>query len=702
MKQIFTDVKTGEILIMELPSPACKKDGILVRTRYSLVSAGTEKTLIDFGKMNLLQKAKTRPDQIKKAIDKMQTDGLIATIKTAFNKLDEPLPLGYSAMGEVIEVGGSCDQFQKGDYVAIAGALYANHAEINYVPRNLAVKLPSTFQNLEHAAFVALGAIALQGIKQAEVQSGEKVAVIGLGLLGQITCQVLNAYSNTVIGIDIDDSKYIIGKQYINHFINAAAPDLVERTNYLTNSYGVDKIIITAATETNDPIEIAAEIARDRSIISMVGVTKMDIPRRSFYQKELTFKLSRSYGPGRYDSNYEEKGIDYPIGYVRWTENRLMEEFIRLLSEGKLHISDLISHRFSLEEARDAYELITEKQNKKNYSGILFEYCENTEPVTTIVRKEPKKVTGTIGVGIIGVGNFARSVIIPNLKKIKDFRLIGMATTSSTTAGQTLRNHQFDYSTSDYKRLLSDPTIDLIIIATQHDSHAQLATESLDAGKHVYVEKPLAITEEQLESVKVAYERNQQHLFVGFNRRFSPFARFIKENMQTDKHPCIIQYTVNAGYIPKKNWIQSPEKGGGRLIGEVCHFVDLSGYFTESTPIDKSLFSLNSLSIQHSGSDNLSLTLKYANGSVANIIYTSMGAKSYPKERINVFCNGMVGRIDNFHKAEIYGKTKKRLRKLQQDKGFSGEYEYIVDCLLKGKFDERDFENAYETTRVVL
>ncbi len=702
MKQIFTDVKSGEIVIMDLPSPVCKKGGILVKTYYSLVSAGTERMLIDFGRMNLLQKAKTRPDQIKKVFEKMQTDGIVTTLKAALNKLDEPLPLGYSAMGEVIGVGEGCPQFTIGDNVAIAGTLYANHAEINYVPKNLSVKLPNSINNVEEAAFIALGAIAIQGIKQAEVQPGEKVAVIGLGLLGQIASQILNAYANTVIGIDIDDSKGELGKKYVHHFINANAPNILEQVNYLTNGFGADKIIITAASESNQPIELAGEIARDRAIISMVGVTQMEIPRRSYYQKELSVKLARSYGPGRYDCNYEEKGIDYPIGQVRWTENRIMEEFVRLLSENKLYIKDLISHRFPLEKAKEAYELITQNLNNEKYTGILFEYSKKVLPEDKVLRKETKAIKGIIGVGLIGAGGFARSVILPNMRKIKDFHFVGLATTTSTTAGQTLKNNEFEYCTNDYKKLLEDENIDLVVIATQHNTHARITIEALDAGKHVYVEKPLAITMGQLEEVKRAYERNNQHLFVGFNRRYSPFAKFIKENLQTDKYPCMIQYTVNAGYIPKDNWVHDPEIGGGRIIGEACHFVDLAVYLTGSKPVEKSSFNIRSSSEHYTGSDNVSINVYFENGSVANIVYTSMGAKSFPKERVTVFCNGNVGVIDNFVKAEIFGNRKKKLKKSQQDKGFLDEYNNISYNLKNSKSSMQEFQSAFVVSKILL
>ncbi len=704
MKQVFSDVKTGKILVMEVPTPACKQEGILVETLYSLVSAGTERSLVDFGKKNLLRKATERPDQVKKVLDKMKTDGTITAIKAAFNKLDEPLPLGYSGVGRVIEVGKNCLEFKKGDLVAIAGTLHANHAEINYVPKNLAVKLPPDFESIEEAAFVALGAVAMQGIRQAEVELGDKVAVIGLGLLGQITCQILHAYGNEIIGIDINNSQYEIGKEYIDHFVNSSEEDAVNKVLNLTNGYGVDKIVITAATTSNQPIDFSAEIARDRAIISMIGVTGMEIPRRSFYNKELTFKLSRSYGPGRYDETYEEKGIDYPIGYVRWTEKRIMEEFIRLIYTKRINMKKLITHTFEIDKAPEAYEMVTDNPKKEKYLGIIFNYPQNEKKYRNVVVKNKIINKEKIGVGLIGSGNFARSVILPNLTKIEDFELIGLSTSGSTSAGQTIKKYNFKYSTTDYKKLLEDKDINLIIISTPHNTHAKFVIEALDAGKHVYVEKPLAINMEQLEKIKEAYERNDQHLIVGFNRRFSPFAKWIKEQLQTDKYTTIIQYTINAGEIPKDHWINDPNVGGGRIIGEVCHFVDFCQYLTGSKIKNVVTQTVNSNSEKYINNDNISMNITFENGSLANIIYTSMGPKSYPKENVKIFTNGNVAELKNFVKAEIYkGGKKIKKSKMQQDKGFVEEYEYIRD-IIKGKRenDYLTFEEIYETTKAMF
>lgn len=699
------DVKTGKPLIQEVPAPACKKDGVLVETLYSLVSAGTERMLMDFGKKGLIGKAKERPDQVKKVLDKMKTDGVLTTAKAAFGKLDEPLPLGYSMVGKVIEVGSSMSDIAIGDIVACAGQT-ANHSEVCYVPKNLFVKVPKEFADVREAAFVTLGAIAMQGIRQAEVSFGDWVAVIGLGLLGQLAVRILKAAGCKVIGIDIDSSKANLAltekDRYIDVFVNSASDNAADEIMAVTG-HGADSVVITAAANSNQPVEFAAEIARDRAIISMVGVTEMKIPRRPFYQKELSFRLSRSYGPGRYDPNYEEKGIDYPIGYVKWTEKRNMEEFIHMLSSRRITVNELITHEFEIANAEKAYELITDNPNNEKYVGVLIKYPDRGEKTNrTIVlskSKTFKKTTGRIGVGLIGAGNFARSVIIPNMSKIPEYEFVGLATTSGTTAGQVIKNTKFKYSTTEYKKLLEDEDIDLIVVATPHNTHAKFTVEALDAGKHVYVEKPLAITMEQLEEVKAAYERNNQHVFVGFNRRHSPFAKFIKENMSTDKYPCIIQYTVNAGYIPKEHWTQDLEVGGGRLIGEACHFIDLAVFLTGSLPESVNTAAIIGSTDHYSSSDNVSINLTFKNGSVANIIYTAMGSKSFPKERVTVFCNGNVGEINNFVSATVYGNKKKKVKKMEQDKGFDEEYKRISDMLSSNYTNDNEFNDNFHITK---
>lgn len=694
-------------MIVDVPSPLCKKGGVLVDTAYSLVSAGTEKMLFEFGKKGLIGKARERPDQVRKIMDKIATDGLFATVKTAFNKLAEPLPLGYSCVGRIVETDLLLTDFHKGDTVACAG-LTANHAERVFVPKNLVVPIPLDFEDIREAAFVALGAIAMQGIRQAECRFGDWVGVIGLGLLGQLTIRILKAAGCRVIGFDIDPSKEVLARAPINNldaFIDIREDNASEKVLALT-AHGCDSIVITASTSSNQPVEFAAEIARDRAIVTMVGVTEMNLPRRPFYQKELDFRFSRSYGPGRYDSNFEEKGIDYPIGYIPWTEKRNMQEFIRMLHEKKISVRELLTHEFEIEKANDAYELITENPKQEKYAAVLLKYPLREEKKERIVVSDTefKKVEGKIGVGFIGAGNFMKNVILPNMAKIEDYQLIAVSATTGTSIGQLPRKIRLKYTTTEYQGIMHDPDIDLVVIATAHDTHAKFAIEALDAGKHVYVEKPLAINEEQLKQVEEAYYRNKQHLFVGFNRRYSPFAKFIKENLQTDQYPCMIQYTINAGYIPKEHWINDPEVGGGRVIGEVCHFIDLVVFLTGSPAKEIQVVNLNTESGHYSSSDNISINLSFQNGSIANIVYTSMGSKSYPKERVTIFCNGKVGEIDNFVSATIFGKHKKTLKKVEQDKGFLEEYREISKIIKEnsGKRAIDQFSGNVETTKASL
>jgi len=693
MKQLFMDVKNGKPILMDVPAPVCKKDGIVVETLYSLVSAGTERMLLEFGRKGLLAKAKERPDQLKKVLDKIRTDGIATALSAAFRKLGEPLPLGYSLMGRVLETGNLAQEFSAGQLVACAG-LSATHAEVCYVPKNLAVPLPPGFEDPRQAAFVALGAIAMHGIRQAEVKFGDWVAVIGLGLLGQIAVRIAKAAGCRVIGIDIDPSREALAEGYLDAFIlsdNDTAPCSVQS---LTGK-GVDAVIITAAAHSNQPVELAAEIARDRAIVSMVGVTEMNLPRRPFYQKELTFRLSRSYGPGRYDANYEEKGFDYPIGYVKWTERRNMEEFIRLLGTGAISLKELITHQVEIGQAEKAYELITDNPNKEKVVGVLLSYPERTAKTERILAypsssKARRKVEGRIGVGLIGGGNFARSVILPNMAKIPEYEFIGLATTYGTSAGVVLKGHPFRYATTEYRKLLEDPEIDLVVIATPHNTHAPLAIEALGAGKHVYVEKPLAITMEQLDAVKEAYDRNHQHLFVGFNRRHSPFAKFLKEKLETDKYPCMIQYTVNAGAIPEEHWTQDPEVGGGRIVGEACHFIDFCMFLTGSTPVSVHTTWLKEPDGRQS-KDNANISLGFENGSTASILYSSAGTKTFPKEIVTVFCNGKVGELENYLLAETHSSSgKSKMRKMCQEKGFKQEYEWMAEVLGKTERDLTD------------
>ncbi|MEQ2579907.1 bi-domain-containing oxidoreductase, partial [Hominiventricola aquisgranensis] len=577
MKQLFLNVSDGSMKLIDQPMPTVKENMALVESLYTVVSAGTERGLASFGGKNLIQKALERPDQVKKVMEKLSTDGIVTTIESAFNKLAEPMPMGYSGVGRVIACGKGVTEVQAGDLVAMVGTAY--HCEINRVSRTMLTKVPEELTDYRQAAFCALGGIALEGIHQAEVVPGETVAVIGMGLVGQIVCRILNAYGCDVIGYDVVD-KTMPGTR-LKAFINSGDDNAADMTKALTRGRGVDKVIITAATNSNAPMDLAAAIARDRGIICMIGVTQMNIDRRPYYERELSFRIARSYGAGRYDSTYEQKGIDYPIGYVRFTEGRNIEEFVRLLAQGRISLADIITHEIPFEKAAEAYEMITKNPNHERYIGVLLKYDENdTKWQSRIENPKAKRAASgeKIRLGLIGAGNFVRSTMLPIMKETGLFEFRGLATTGGVGGAQANDGTPFGYTTNNYQELLSDPEIDLIAVSTQHNSHAKFVIEALKAGKNVYCEKPLCLTLDELTAIKEAYEQSEGELFVGLNRRHAPLIQQIKREMKTDQIPAVYDFIGNAGFIPKDHWVHDEAAGGGRILGEACHFVDLIQY----------------------------------------------------------------------------------------------------------------------------
>ncbi|WP_029322708.1 bi-domain-containing oxidoreductase [Butyrivibrio sp. AE3004] len=677
MKQLFLSVKDGSVNLIETPPPTVKDNTVVIESMYSVISAGTERMLASFGNKNLVQKALERPDQVKKVTEKMSTDGVLTTLEAAFGKLKDPMPMGYSAVGKVVEVGRGVTGICVGDIVAAVGQAY--HSEINRVGKNMIAKVPDEITDIRQCAFAALGGIALEGIHQAEIMPGESVAVIGLGLLGHITARILYAYGCDVIGFDVAD-KTLEGTR-LKAFIRSDDDNAADKVKNLTYGRGVDKVIITASTDSNGPIDLAEAITRDRAVITMIGVTRMELDRRSFYQKELSFRIARSYGAGRYDSSYEEDGVDYPIGYVRFTEGRNVEEYLRLLATDRLDISDIITHEFSFDNATNAYEMITKNQNKENYIGVLLKYdFDATKYESTIIRSKKVKIgNGKINVGMIGAGSFARSVILPTMKDNGKYNFVGLATTGGTSAAQASATYSFNYITSDYKKLLDDKSIDLIVVSTQHNSHAKFIIEALEAGKNVYCEKPLCLMRHELDEIEQAYHKSQKELFCGLNRRHAPLIQEIRKELKTDKIPAVYVYTVNAGFVPADHWTQNVKKGGGRIIGEAVHFIDtiqsLDGSKIDGINIeyaDNSAYPMN---------DNAIITLKFQSGAVGNVIYTSMGSKRYPKETLCVFSSGGVYELRNYTSLIKYTSNKKSTIKLKQDKGIKMEYEYIYDVI---------------------
>lgn len=698
MKQLFLMVNDGGVKLLDTPAPTIKDNTVIVETMYSVVSAGTERSLTSFGGKNLIQKALERPDQVKKVTGKMSTDGIVTTLEAAFNRLSEPMPMGYSGVGRVKFCGKGVTSVMPGDLVSMVGQAY--HSEVNRVNKNLIAKIPKEVNDCRQYAFAALAGIALEGIHQAEVLPGETIAIIGMGLLGHITARILNAYGCDVIGYDIADKSSENTK--LLAFVNSGDDSAQDLTKSLTKGRGVDKVIITAATNSNAPMDLAAAIARDRGIICMIGVTQMDIDRRPFYEKELTFKIARSYGPGRYDPSYEEAGNDYPIGYVRFTEGRNVEEFARLVSSGRLDLSDLITHEIPFENAELAYEMITSNKQKERYIGILLKYSENKEKWNVIVRNlsEKKKIkSNTIRIGLIGAGNFVKSTMLPTLKEMGQYSFRGLATTGGTYAAQVNEMFHFEYVTNDYRKLMEDESVDLIIVSTQHNTHAKFVVEALNAGKHVYCEKPLCLSLEELEKIKEAYEQSAGELFCGLNRRHAPMIEKIKKELKTDQIPAVYDYIANAGYIPDNHWTQDEKLGGGRIIGEACHFVDVIQYLDGSKIEDlKIVFAANP---SYPMKDNALIMLRFESGAVANIVYTAMGSKKYPKEQLRVFSNGTVAEMNNYIGLSFYGSTKKEQSKLKQDKGFEKEYQYIAK-VVTGEEKNNAINAVFESHQLIM
>ncbi len=698
MKQLFLMVNDGSVELIETPAPKVKTNYVIVETLYSTISSGTERGLASFGSKNLLQKAKERPDQVKQVIDKMSTDGILTTIDAAFNKLKEPFPIGYSGVGRVIECGKGITDIDVGDLVAMAGQAY--HSEINRVNRNLIVKLHKDFGDPRQAALCALGGIALQGIHQAKVEPGESIAVIGLGLLGHITARILNAYGCNVIGYDITDKQ--LDKTDLQTFILSSDPNIEETTKGFTKFRGVDKVIITAATNSNQPMDLAAKIVRDRGIICMVGVTQMNIDRRPYYEKELTFTLARSYGPGRYETDYEEKGIDYPIGYVRFTEGRNLEEFVRLIHEKRVDFSDLITHEIPFVEAEKAYDMIT--SGNEDYIGILLKYSSNEKKLVDTVNGKNKKAKRIINdrkinVGIIGAGNFAKNTLVPNMLAAKRYNLVALATTGGVGSAQMNKLFDFEYITNDYRKLLEDESIDLIAISTPHNTHAKLIIESLSHDKHVYCEKPLCLTTSELTEIKQAYAKSESELFVGLNRRHSPLIQRIKMDLKTNKIPAVYEYIANAGFLPKDHWTQNESLGGGRIIGEAVHFIDVIQYLDGSEISSMNITFANNAA--YPSKDNAIINIKFSSGAIANIIYTSMGSKKYPKEFLRVFSNGQVIELNNYLHIKRFSLFSRTKFKLRQNKGFVEQYTNYSN-ILSGKSTNNQIVDVFSATEHLL
>jgi len=711
MKQIIQSYKTGEMKLDEVPIPQVRQGTVLVETRASVVSAGTEKMLVDLAKKSLLGKAKSRPDLVKKVIETTKKEGILNTFRKVRSKLDTPIPLGYSCSGIVKAVGPGVDGFRVGDEVACGGAGYANHAEYNVVPKTLCVHIPAkdeeSFEKIsfEEAAFATVGAIALQGVRQAGLTLGENVCVIGLGLLGQLTVQLCKANGCEVLGADIDSSKIELARK-LGADLCVDSQNLEKEALKFSRGLGVDAVIITAAAKGSELVRVAGEVSRIKGRVVVVGLVGMDIPRDTYYKKELDIRLSMSYGPGRYDAEYEERGHDYPFPYVRWTEQRNMLAFLELITAGRIDVKQLITHRYSFHDSLNAYDLIL--KNKDPFLGVVLEYQPSEQEHRIIVSGTPRagKKEG-VGIGLVGAGNFAKGVLLPCFSTNEKVHLVGVNTATGMSAKAVAEQFSFRYAANNADDILNDKDVDAVIIATRHNLHGPLVKKTLESGKHVFVEKPLCLTDDELQEVIKVYKSfasdsdDNKILMVGFNRRFSPVVRKIKDLLSARGTPIVATYNVNAGYIPKDSWIQDPVEGGGRIIGEVCHFVDTFRYLVGSPVKTVYATCVRSDNDSYIDKDSVSITLTYADGSIGTIIYYALGNQQYPKEKLEIAADGAVALLEDYRILETYGKKKEKI-KITQDKGFDAEIKAFIDALVKGESAPIPFEELVETTKVTF
>ena len=682
MKQVSQAFSEWRIVVHDVPCPACGPHRVLVRNASSLISAGTERAKVDLAQKSLIAKARSRPDQVKQVLDKVRRDGVLQTYQTVKTRLEEQSPIGYSSAGTVLAVGELVADVSVGDRVACAGAEYANHAEIVSVPANLCVPVPDR-ADLAWAAYATVGAIALQGIRQADITLGDNVAVIGLGLLGQLAAQMLKGAGCVVAAVDLDERKCELATSL---GADAAWTDesasIVQRGLALTKGRGFDAVLITAGTSSSGPVELAGELARDRGTVVVVGDVGMQVPRKPYYEKELSLKLARSYGPGRYDPLYEEAGIDYPVGYVRWTERRNLEEFLRLVERGVVRTERLTTHRFKVDDAAQAYECVQGKTGEL-VVGVLLEYPKRPLDQGTLELR-PKSLPrrdDAVGLSFVGAGNFATATLLPALARDERAQLRGIVTASGLSAADVGYRKGFSYAAGSLDEILVDAETDAVIIASRHNLHAEQVVGALGAGKTTFVEKPLCVTQPELEQVVEAWRDSKADAMVGFNRRFSPLSLAVKHDLVDRAGPAAIVCRVNAGRIPATHWTQQLEQGGGRIVGELCHFVDLCCYLAGSPP-SKVMAMAARADVPLALRDTLSVTMSYANGSIASLTYAANGDTAFPKERIEVFCEGGVWAIDDFRvltKVVAGKKSEKRLS--GADKGHRNEMKAFLDLV---------------------
>jgi predicted dehydrogenase/threonine dehydrogenase-like Zn-dependent dehydrogenase len=709
MKQILQDLKTGATILEEVPAPRAGNGALLIRTTCSLVSSGTERMLLDFGKANLIDKARQQPDKVRMVLDKVRTDGLMPTLEAVRSKLDQPLPLGYCNVGRVLAVGGDVTGFEVGDRVASNG----RHSEVVSVPRNLCARIPEGVSD-EAASLTVIGAIALQGIRLVQPTLGEAVVVTGLGLIGQMTVQLLRAHGCRVFGIDFDDEKLRLAARFGAQTVNPAkGEDPLQAAQAFSRGRGVDAVIITAATQSNEPVHQAAQMCRKRGRIVLVGVVGLELSRAEFYEKELSFQVSCSYGPGRYDASYEDGGNDYPVGFVRWTEQRNFEAVLDMLADGRLDVAPLITHRFRLDDAVRAYEVVGGAEPSL---GILLDYSgpEGQADEVLLRRTVDLAASGAVRpagkarIGFIGSGNYATGVLIPAFQAAgADQRTV--ASSGGVSGVHAAKKFGFAQTTTDSSKVMSDHAVNCVVVTTRHDSHAAFVLQALAAGKHVFVEKPLCLTTAELAEIEAAWQASRGPdgsgplLMVGFNRRFSPLVVKAKALLAGIGEPRAFVMTVNAGAIPPEHWTQDRQVGGGRIIGEACHFVDLLRHLVGHPIVSAEATALGRSAGMAIVDDKVSIGLRFADGSIGTVHYLANGHKSFPKERLEVFAGGRVLQLDNFRALHGYGWPGfKGVTLWRQDKGQKALASAFVKAVESGGEPPIPFDELVEVTRVTL
>jgi len=708
MKQVVQLLKHGRVEVWDVPTPAIRPGGALVLTHSSLISTGTERAAVDFSRLSLVGKARQRPDLVRQVLNKARRDGLWEAVRTAQSRLDSPMPIGYSCAGVVIETGEQASDFRVGDAVACAGAGYANHAEVNYAPRNLIVPLPLEGQGrhipFDHASFAAVGAIALHAVRLAGSQIGESAAVIGLGLVGLLIGQILKAQSCRVAGVDPIDSRRALAK--LIGFDSVSDPQDAEINCLQVEPAGVDCVFIAAAGKDHGPSHLAAALARDRAKIVAVGAIPLDLPRREYYRKELSLVVSRSYGPGRYDSDYEDHGRDYPVGYVRWTERENMRAFLNLLANGRVNVEPLITHRIPVDSAPSAYEMLS----SPDVLSVVIQYPAKTpslpvsDVITTKIGARSKTATDRkrIGLSLIGAGMFAKDVLLPAVRRMQSVELRGVISAGGLNARFAAEKFGFNYCASEPDDVFSDPATDAVIIATRNDSHAALALRALRAGRAVFVEKPLCVSQEELcdfakQFSALREEGLQPMLMVGFNRRFAPATAIVKEFFGPETRGLCIQYRINAGKLPDDSWVGAAEQGGGRIVSEMCHFLDLAAYFAAGRPITIS-------ATRGATTDDCVIVLEFDNNALATIGFYSGGDRSYSKERVEIFGSSKVAVIEDFRRVWLIkdGKTKRYGHPWSSsDKGHSAEIASFCRAV-EGRGGAPLLDDAIRATRLTF